>query len=74
VYDGGGTAKRCVEAADFERVSGGRKRGEEDSSSLFRKGVAGDWRSVFTERDKRVFKEAAGELLIKLGYEDDDQW
>ena len=72
--DGSETVERCVEAASFERLSGGRKRGEEDPASFFRKGVAGDWRSVFTERDRRVFKEAAGDLLIELGYEDDYDW
>lgn len=59
---------RCVGAASFERLSKGRTRGEEDPSSFFRKGVAGDWRDAFTERDRRVFEEEAGELLEKLGY------
>ena len=63
--------KRCVEAASFERLSRGRERGEEDPSSFFRKGVAGDWRDTFTERDRRVFEEAAGDLLARLGYEED---
>jgi Sulfotransferase family len=61
-------AGRCVEAASFERLSRGRTRGEEDPSSFFRKGVAGDWREAFTERDRRVFEEEAGGLLQKLGY------
>ena len=68
------TVRRCVESASFERLSRGRQRGEEDPSSFFRKGIAGDWRNVFTEEDKRVFKEGAGGLLIKLGYEESDQW
>jgi hypothetical protein len=68
------TVRRCVSVASFERFSKGRKRGEEDSSSFFRKGVAGDWKNVFTEEDKRVFKEEAGELLVKLGYEKDNDW
>ena len=72
--DSGETVGRCVEATSFERLSKGRKRGEEDSSSFLRKGIAGDWRSVFTERDKEIFKETAGELLIELGYERDDNW
>ena len=67
------TAKRCVEKTRFER-STNRKRGQEDSSSRSRKGVAGDWRVTFTEEDKRVFKEVAGNLLIKLGYEEDASW
>src|SRR5215204_1999399 len=66
--------KRCVDAASFEKLSKGRKRGEEDPSSFFRKGVAGDWRNTFTEEDRRVFKEVAGDLLIKLGYEKDRDW
>lgn len=64
----------CVEAASFERLSGGRSQGEEDSSSFYRKGVAGDWKNHFTEEDKRVFKEEAGELLIRLGYEKNLDW
>lgn len=66
--------RRCVEAASFEELSKGRKRGQEDTASFFRKGMAGDWRGVFTEKDRRVFKEEAGELLVKLGYEENRDW
>ncbi len=59
--------RRCVEAASFEKLSGGRKPGEEDANSFFRKGVAGDWKNAFAGRDREIFKEAAGDLLIKLG-------
>lgn len=65
---------RCVESASFQKLSKGRERGEEDAASFFRKGVAGDWRSVFTENDKTIFKREAGELLVKLGYEQDERW
>ena len=68
------TVRRCVNSASFEKLSRGRKRGQEDPSSFFRKGVAGDWRSVFTEEDKKIFKEEAGDLLIRLGYERDAGW
>ena len=61
---------RCVRAASFERLSKGRSRGEEDPSSFFRKGVAGDWRGAFTEEDRRVFEEEAGGLLRRLGYDE----
>jgi hypothetical protein len=67
-------ARECVEAASFEQLSGGRVQGEEDSSSFYRKGVAGDWKNYFTDQDRRVFKEEAGELLIRLGYEKDLNW
>ena len=68
------TVKDCIKAASFEALSSGRQRGEEDSTSFFRKGVAGDWRRVFTEEDRKIFKEEAGELLIELGYEKDYSW
>jgi hypothetical protein len=59
--------------ASFERESS-RKRGQEDSSSRSRKGIVGDWKNVFTEEDKSGFKEIAGDLLIKLGYEKTNDW
>lgn len=65
---------RCVGSASFEKLSEGRDRGREDSTSFFRKGVAGEWEGVFTRRDRRIFKEEAGELLIRLGYEKDGTW
>lgn len=66
--------ERAVSSASFEKLAKGRKRGQEDVSSFYRKGVAGDWKSLFTERDKQIYKEEAGELLIRLGYERDDNW
>ncbi len=66
--------KQCVEAASFERRADGRERGQEDSTAFLRKGIAGDWRNVFNEEDRRVFKEAAGDMLIELGYEKDYDW
>jgi hypothetical protein len=66
--------RQSVSAESFEKRSGGRKRGEEDSTSARRKGVAGDWKNAFTERDKAVFKEIAGDLLVELGYAKDRSW
>ena len=68
------TVKRCVENASFEKRARGRARGQEDSTAFLRKGVAGDWKNVFTEEDRQVFKEAAGETLVRIGYEKDDRW
>jgi hypothetical protein len=64
----------CVRTASFENWTDGRGRGQEDPYSFFRKGVAGDWKNVFTEQDKLIFKEEAGDLLIELGYEKDNDW
>ena len=62
------TATRCLEAASFEKLSRGRKRGVEDPSSIFRTGIAGDWRHVFTREETDIFDREAGDLLARLGY------
>jgi hypothetical protein len=67
------TVVRLVEKSAFERKSN-REKGQEDSSSRLRKGIAGDWKNAFTDGDKRIFKEVAGDLLIRLGYEKDSNW
>jgi Sulfotransferase family len=59
---------RCIDDASFERLSKGRMRGEEDPTSFFRKGVAGDWKHAFTEKEREIFDREAGELLARLGY------
>lgn len=69
-----GVVRRLVNQSSFENFSGGRQRGEEDPTSLVRKGIAGDWKNVFSDTDKQIFKKEAGDLLIKLGYEKDNNW
>ncbi len=59
--------RRCVEENSFEKKTG-RPRGHEDSRKFMRKGVAGDWRRVFTERDRRVYENIAGDTLAEMGY------
>ncbi|MHC4081779.1 MAG: sulfotransferase domain-containing protein [Planctomycetota bacterium] len=59
---------RCVEAASFEAMSGGRRRGEEDVTSFVRKGAAGDWRRWLTDQQAAWFDQCAGEMLEALGY------
>lgn len=63
-----------IEENSFEKMSGGRQRGDDDPNSFFRKGLAGDWKNYFTERDKQIFKNQAGDALIRLGYETDLDW
>lgn len=43
-------------------------------SATFRSGKSGTWRQYFTEEHKRLFKEVAGDLLIRLGYEQNNGW
>jgi hypothetical protein len=46
----------------------------EDIASFLPKGQTGNWQRLFTVRDKAVFKEAAGEMLVEWGYEDSVNW
>lgn len=43
-------------------------------SPTFRSGKTGEWKKHFKEEHKQVFKEVAGDLLIRLGYEKDGNW
>jgi hypothetical protein len=43
-------------------------------SHTFRSGKTGGWREHFTEDHKKLFKEAAGDLLVRLGYEKSNDW
>lgn len=43
-------------------------------SPTFRSGKTGEWRRHFTEEHKKLFKDVAGELLVRLGYEKDNHW
>jgi len=43
-------------------------------SPTFRSGRTGEWEKHFTDEHKKIFKENAGDLLVKLGYEQDNAW
>jgi sulfotransferase 6B1 len=43
-------------------------------SHTFRSGKTGDWREHFTQEHKKLFKDVAGDLLVRLGYETDNDW
>jgi hypothetical protein len=43
-------------------------------SPTFRSGKTGEWKKYFKEEHKEIFKNVAGELLIKLGYEKHFNW
>jgi hypothetical protein len=43
-------------------------------SPTFRSGKTGEWKKHFTDEHKAIFKEIAGDLLVKLGYESSYDW
>ena len=46
----------------------------EDIAAFLPKGYAGNWENLFTTKDKSMFKEIAGEMLVKWKYEKDLDW
>jgi len=43
-------------------------------SHTFRSGKTGGWIQHFTDEHKKLFKEVAGDLLVRLGYEKNNDW
>lgn len=43
-------------------------------SPTFRSGKTGEWKKYFNEKHKRIFKDVAGDLLVRLGYEKNNDW
>ncbi|WP_298262431.1 sulfotransferase domain-containing protein [uncultured Lutibacter sp.] len=59
---------------DFYFKTKGRFKGELNENSHYRKGEVGDWQNYFTKKNINYFKDNYGELLIKLGYENNNNW
>lgn len=66
--------QRIVETHSFQRLAGGRSRGQENKASFFRKGMAGDWKNHFTSELKELYKKLIGDFLIEFGYEQHHSW
>ena len=43
-------------------------------SPTFRSGKTGEWKKHFTQEHKSTFKDVAGDLLVRLGYETNNDW
>lgn len=43
-------------------------------SPTFRSGKTGEWKKHFTDEHKNIFKDVSADLLIKLGYEKNQDW
>jgi LPS sulfotransferase NodH len=72
-------ADPALEKAILEEMSSNpdeewQARRNEDIASFLPKGQAGNWQRLFTTRDKALFKEVAGEMLVRWKYEEDLGW
>jgi len=43
-------------------------------SHTFRAGKTGGWKTYFTDEHKKLFKDIAGDLIVRLGYEQNNDW
>lgn len=58
----------CTQAGSFEKLTGGRRRGEERADAFYRKGVVGDWRHHMTEQQARVACRPVASLMARFAY------
>lgn len=68
------TIRKIVHANNFAKLSGGREPGQSDDRSFYRNGISGNWKSVFTEKIKTIYKQKVGDFLIEFGFEDNYAW
>lgn len=61
--------EQIIDHFSFEKLSGGRKKGEENTTHHYRSGVAGDWKRYLSDANLRYFMDKYGSLLEKYGYE-----
>jgi len=69
----------AVEVSRFDKMreidqTKGRKYNLTGTKDFVRKGKAGTWQDEFSQEDIVYFKENTGDLLIRLGYENDLDW
>ena len=43
-------------------------------SKTFRTGKTGEWKKYYKDQHKTLFKEVAGDVLVRLGYEKNNDW
>ena len=72
-------ARKSLEKTILEEMSSNpdeewQSRRNEDIASFLPKGQVGNWTRLFSEGDKAVFKEVAGEMLVRWKYEKDFNW
>ncbi|MEE2912291.1 MAG: sulfotransferase domain-containing protein [Planctomycetota bacterium] len=68
------TIGKIVEEHSFNKMSGGRSRGDSSETAFVRKGVVGDWKNHFTPQLREQFGKLIAELLIETADEEDDSW
>lgn len=64
----------CCEESSFNKMSGGRMRGDGRVTDFIRKGIAGDWKNYLTRDDGIAINSRIGEILLEYDYATDPDW
>lgn len=59
---------------EFEKKAGGRKVGQENNDSHYRKGVPGDWKNHLTRNHIALIQQEYNDVILQYGYEDSPDW
>jgi hypothetical protein len=59
---------KIIEANSFKNVTKGRNVGEQDANSFLRKGIAGDWKNVFSPDQSALIEEGFAAEMKLGGY------
>lgn len=57
-----------IKQNSFEQLSGGRSKGQADTSSFFRSGTSGDWKKHFDGPLTRLYNERLSQFNAQYGY------
>ncbi len=63
----------ALDRLSFEKQSG-RRKGVEDIKSHYRSGSKGDWKKIFTDEDTKLWKAIFQSVLVRGGWEKDENW
>jgi hypothetical protein len=51
-----------------------QSRRAQELSTFLSKGLSGNWRALFTPRDREIFSTASGDALQRWKYEKSETW
>ncbi len=60
--------ERIIDKNSFDKVTG-RKRGNSDDTKFVRKGISGEWKTIFTAEQKLLFSKIGEDVINKLDYQ-----
>jgi len=60
--------RQIIEKNSFHKITG-RKRGKSDDSKFIRKGVSGEWKTIFSKEQKLLFSKIGEDVIASLEYQ-----